>query len=69
MTIAFVTVLESRRVVYKVNVDDLEDAYTEYVDGNIVYEDFLEDRFENVEYETEPPEIDWEDHEERPFVV
>ena len=57
MTIAYVTVLESKRVVYKVKVDDLEDAYTEYVDGNIVDEDWLEDRVDNVEYHMEPPEF------------
>lgn len=61
MITAYVTVLESKRVVYKVKVDDLEDAYTEFLDGNIVDEDWVEDRVEHVEYEMEPPEFDLSD--------
>jgi hypothetical protein len=67
--IAYVTVIEKKRIVYRVHVDDLEDAYTEYAYGKVEEEVWLEERVEDVEYDMEPPEVDWEDHEERPFVV
>ena len=57
MAICFVTVIEKRRVVYKVKVNDIEDAYSIYPEGQVIEEDWLEDRVENVEYEMEPPEF------------
>jgi hypothetical protein len=65
--IAYVTVIEKRRIVYKIHVDDPEDVYTNYPEGEIVEDEWLDDHVHGVEFDMEPPEIDWEDHEERPL--
>lgn len=64
---AWVTVIDQRRLTYEIHVNDPEDAYSAYLDGKIIEEDWLDDRIEDVEFEMEPPEVNWEDHEERPL--
>lgn len=67
--IAYVTVIEKKRIVYRVHVDDIEDVYTNYLEGEIVEDEWLDDQVDDVEFDMEPPEIDWEDHEERSLCI